>query len=149
MTAYIQIKDKDGVVVANTTTDSALNGYMDIYDVNLWWPYLMDQNQGQLRKRLFQQWRALTLSLSLLFPFIKSGYLYTFEVNLQNEESEIIDIYRLKIGVRSLAWDDKQFLINGRPIYFRGFGKHEDSDVTKCKFHDFYLSISIEIFFFC
>lgn len=41
MTAYIQIKDKEGVVVANTTTDSALNGFIDIYDVNLWWPYLM------------------------------------------------------------------------------------------------------------
>lgn len=63
------------------------------------------------------------------FFFLSTGYLYTFEVNLQTEESEILDIYRLKIGVRSLAWDDKQFLINGRPIYFRGFGKHEDSDV--------------------
>lgn len=41
MTAYIQIKDREGVVVANTTTDSALNGFIDIYDVNLWWPYLM------------------------------------------------------------------------------------------------------------
>ncbi|XP_037032155.1 beta-glucuronidase isoform X5 [Bradysia coprophila] len=102
LTAYIQIKDKEGVVVGNVTTDSNLNGFIDIYDVNLWWPYLMDPNPG---------------------------YLYTFEVNLQTEESEIIDIYRLKIGVRSLAWDDKQFLINGRPIYFRGFGKHEDSDI--------------------
>lgn len=46
MTAYIQIKDKDGVVVGNVTTDSALNGYIDIYDVNLWWPYLMDPNPG-------------------------------------------------------------------------------------------------------
>lgn len=47
MTAYIQIKDKEGVVVANVTTDSALNGFIDIYDVNLWWPYLMDPNPGE------------------------------------------------------------------------------------------------------
>lgn len=50
MTAYIQIKDKDGIVVANTTTDNALNGFIDIYDVNLWWPYLMDPNPGQLNR---------------------------------------------------------------------------------------------------
>lgn len=40
-----------------------------------------------------------------------------------------MDVYRLKIGVRTLHWNSKQFLINGKPIYFRGFGRHEDSDV--------------------
>lgn len=47
---------------------------------------------------------------------------------------EIIDVYRLKVGIRSLAWNEKQFLINGKPIYFRGFGRHEDSDVSKKSF---------------
>lgn len=46
-----------------------------------------------------------------------------------NEEN--VDIYRLKIGVRTLHWNSKQFLINGKPIYFRGFGRHEDSDVMQ------------------
>lgn len=47
MTAYVQIKDKEGTVVGNVTTDSTLNGFIDIYDVNLWWPYLMDPNPGE------------------------------------------------------------------------------------------------------
>lgn len=48
-----------------------------------------------------------------------------------NKSNEIIDVYRLKIGVRSLQWNAREFLINGKPIYFRGFGRHEDSDVCK------------------
>jgi hypothetical protein len=24
---------------------------------------------------------------------------------------------------------DKQFLVNGKPVYLKGFGKHEDSDI--------------------
>lgn len=38
-------------------------------------------------------------------------------------------MYRLKIGVRTLHWNSREFLINGRPLYLRGFGRHEDSDV--------------------
>lgn len=52
------------------------------------------------------------------------------QVFLSSNTQENIDIYRLKIGVRSLHWSSKEFLINGKPIYFRGFGRHEDSDVS-------------------
>lgn len=55
---------------------------------------------------------------------------FFFKVFLSSSEDENIDIYRLKIGVRSLHWNSKEFLINGKPIYFRGFGRHEDSDVS-------------------
>lgn len=51
------------------------------------------------------------------------------QVFLADESGEVIDVYRLKIGVRSLHWNSREFLINGKPIYFRGFGRHEDSDV--------------------
>lgn len=52
------------------------------------------------------------------------------QVFLSCNVKENIDVYRLKIGVRSLHWSNKEFLINGKPIYFRGFGRHEDSDVS-------------------
>ena len=74
------------------------------------------------------------------------GYLYTFEVlilffsfffyisdffkvQLQTTSGEIVDVYRLEVGIRVLKWDNKQFYINDKPIYFRGFGRHEDADV--------------------
>lgn len=58
------------------------------------------------------------------------GYLYTMEVYLSTPYQKDLDVYRLKIGVRSITWNETSFLINEKPIYFRGFGKHEDSDVS-------------------
>lgn len=100
--AFIQIIDKQGKIVANQSVSTELNGFVDIPNATLWWPYLMHTTVG---------------------------YLYTLEVNLKTSGEKIVDIYRLKIGIRTLQWNSTQFLINGKPIYFRGFGKHEDSDV--------------------
>lgn len=47
------------------------------------------------------------------------------------QEGTPIDIYRTKIGIRTLRWDNTTFLINDKPVYLRGFGKHEDSDVSQ------------------
>ncbi len=51
-----------------------------------------------------------------------SAYLYTARVKYKN------DCYSQKFGVRSVEVKGNQFLINGKPFYFKGFGKHEDSD---------------------
>lgn len=48
---------------------------------------------------------------------------------LSTTASGTVDIYRLRFGVRTLKWNTTQFLINDKPIYFRGFGRHEDSDL--------------------
>ncbi len=39
------------------------------------------------------------------------------------------DVYEQPFGVRTVAVKDGKFLINGRPFYFKGFGKHEDSSI--------------------
>lgn len=40
------------------------------------------------------------------------------------------DVYHLPVGIRSVEVKGTQFLINNEPFYFKGFGKHEDSDVS-------------------
>lgn len=40
-----------------------------------------------------------------------------------------VDVYRLKIGIRTVKWNTNTFFINDRPFYFRGFGRHEDFNV--------------------
>jgi beta-glucuronidase len=40
------------------------------------------------------------------------------------------DVYRLPIGIRKITWNSTTFFINNRPTYIRGFGKHEDSNVS-------------------
>lgn len=47
--------------------------------------------------------------------------LYQVKVTLGEDE------YTLPYGVRTVEVKGRQFLINGRPFYFKGYGKHEDS----------------------
>ncbi len=36
------------------------------------------------------------------------------------------DVYTLPVGLRTVEVRGKEFLLNGEPVYFRGFGRHED-----------------------
>jgi beta-glucuronidase len=54
------------------------------------------------------------------------GYLYTLEVDVLGAGGEVVDRYPQPFGVRTVDVDGHQFLINGEPFYFTGFGKHED-----------------------
>ncbi len=56
------------------------------------------------------------------------AYLYNLVVELTNGTS-LIDEYELPVGVRTVQVKGTQFLINNKPFYFKGFGKHEDSHV--------------------
>ena len=47
----------------------------------------------------------------------------------------MVDSYTLPVGVRTVEVRGTQFLINGEPFNFTGFGKHEDADV-RGKGHD-------------
>lgn len=50
-----------------------------------------------------------------------NAYLYQIKVTAGE------DVYTLPYGVRSVRVDGIKFLINERPFYFKGYGKHEDT----------------------
>ena len=54
------------------------------------------------------------------------GYLYELWVSSEAEGER--DEYPLRVGIRSVAVKGEQFLINHKPFYFTGFGRHEDAD---------------------
>ncbi|XP_063825669.1 beta-glucuronidase isoform X2 [Ostrinia nubilalis] len=95
----IEIYDKN-----ETKVGSLLScvGVVDIANANLWWPYLMHPNPG---------------------------YLYTFKVCLVGSDGDFLDTYSEKIGIRVVNWTTKSVYLNGKPLYLRGFGMHEDSDL--------------------
>lgn len=101
--AKVLIYDKENSLVETQIVDGSLEGDAIIRNVNKWWPYLMHP---------------------------EPAYLYTVEVKLSTQTEDSVDIYRTKFGVRTLKWNNTTFLINDKPIYFRGFGRHEDSDVS-------------------
>jgi beta-glucuronidase len=63
-----------------------------------------------------------------------AAYLYDLVVELL-DGGEVIDSYTEPFGVRTVEVRGTQFLINGTPFYFTGFGKHEDTAV-RGKGHD-------------
>lgn len=72
--------------------------------------------EGTLRVRNARLW----------FP--GKAYLYTLEVS-SCAGNRVEDIYRQPVGIRTIKVTGKQFRINGKRFYFKGFGKHEDADL--------------------
>ncbi len=54
-----------------------------------------------------------------------NAYLYDLEVQLV-DGTEVVDSYHQSVGVRTVEVRGTEFLINGEPFYFKGFGMHED-----------------------
>lgn len=57
-----------------------------------------------------------------------NAHLYTLRVELI-QAGDVIDVYEQPFGVRTVEVKDGKFLINDKPFYFKGFGKHEDSPI--------------------
>lgn len=64
-----------------------------------------------------------------------ASYLYTLKVDLV-QDGTVIDTYSEPFGVRTVAVREGKFLINDKPFYFKGFGKHEDSYVNGRGFNE-------------
>lgn len=54
-----------------------------------------------------------------------NAYHYTARIE-GYKGGDLIDVYEEPFGIRTVAVGENQFLINGKPFYFKGFGKHED-----------------------
>jgi len=60
---------------------------------------------------------------------VLNAYLYRFEFKLF-KSGKLIDQYNLNVGIRTVKISGKRILINDKPVYFKGFGKHEDSNIA-------------------
>lgn len=67
-----------------------------------------------------------------------AGYLYELVAEIVDGDA-VVDSYPLAVGVRTVEVRGNQFLINGEPFYFTGFGKHEDTAVRGKGHDDAYL----------
>ena len=54
-----------------------------------------------------------------------AAYLYSLTAEIR-DAGTLLDSYTLPVGVRTVEVRGKEFLINGEPFYFTGFGMHED-----------------------
>ncbi len=58
-----------------------------------------------------------------------NAYLYHLIIRIMDGDG-IIDEYGQKIGIRTVLVKGTSILINGEPVYLKGFGKHEDCDIV-------------------
>lgn len=64
-----------------------------------------------------------------------AAYLYQFRASIIDSSGKVVDTYSVATGVRTVKVSGKKFLINDKPFYFTGFGRHEDTAV-RGKGHD-------------
>ncbi|MEK4476256.1 beta-glucuronidase [Paenibacillus sp. FSL R7-0048] len=57
------------------------------------------------------------------------SYLYQLKLEIL-QEGQVVDTYEQPFGVRTIEVKDGKFLINNKPFYFKGFGKHEDTPIN-------------------
>lgn len=60
---------------------------------------------------------------------VRNAYLYKMVVRIMDGPC-VIDEYEQEIGIRTVEVKGASILINGKPVYLKGFGKHEDSDIV-------------------
>lgn len=59
---------------------------------------------------------------------VRAPYLYTIEIEIVDGDA-VLDNYIDRIGIRTVEIRDARILINGKPVYLKGYGKHEDFEV--------------------
>lgn len=55
----------------------------------------------------------------------QTPHLYTMLVEWR-KAGNLVDEYRIPLGIREITVKEDRLLLNGKPIFLRGFGKHED-----------------------
>jgi beta-glucuronidase len=133
-TVSLQLIDKQGTVVA---TGASASGTLQVPNAKLWWPYTMMTNASDagylytLQVRFMRCYHQQQIQKSYVVSSNVLNSNVPLKVSLQGTAK---DVYRLKVGIRSVKWSATSFLINDRPFYFTGFGRHEDFYV--CNFHN-------------
>ena len=65
---------------------------------------------------------------------VRNAYLYTFTAEII-DGGRVIDSYSEKVGIRTVSVEGEKICVNGKPVYLKGFGKHEDFEVLGKGFH--------------
>lgn len=106
------IKGKDGVIDYSIETVGSGSITVEV----------LDKNKKSVAKAAGAKGTITIPNAKLWNP--GDAYLYTLRVNFGT------DIYDEEFGIRTVEVKDGKFLINNKPFYFKGFGKHEDAHIN-------------------
>ncbi|TDZ19340.1 Beta-glucuronidase [Colletotrichum orbiculare MAFF 240422] len=100
---------------------------------------LFDESGNLVGSSSTQTGRIVIESVRLWQP--GAAYLYQLRAEIlpTSDSTDPLDVYEVSVGVRSVRVEGNRFLINGKPFYFTGFGKHEDTPIRGKGFDPAYM----------
>lgn len=120
-TVEVAIVDAEGTTVAHgtvITADGHANGTINVTDARLWNPGAAYLYTACIRLKPAPDADPTRVAIA------DEG---APRNRTDGTAHPIADEYRQTFGIRTVAAHGTQFLINGRPFYFKGAAKHEDS----------------------
>lgn len=111
------LEGSDSITEYKVTADSDKEILIQVYDENRKLVATASGDKGVIRISNVRLWE------------VRDAYLYTFRILLMDQEM-IADEYEEEIGIRTIEVKDTDILINNKPVYLKGFGKHEDSEIN-------------------
>lgn len=113
----IEIRSSAGALITSSTltpdTNTSENPSPDCFTIN-------DDTENGAKGTLLFCKGSLAIKDPVLWQPLKP-YLYHITVKFGE------DVYTMTYGIRTVKVEGGKFLINGRPFYFKGYGKHEDT----------------------
>ena len=102
-------------VNVTTSAQDILNLNYKAALMNEWNPQRGPRKTGRLKAEVQHplKWTAETPNL------------YTLQITLEDSTGKVIENVRQKVGFRAIEIRNGQFLVNGKPICFRGVNRHE------------------------
>jgi len=117
VTVTTDIDGVDGVVTVVVQASSAEMGAIHLDGQTASLAFDNGLGQAQVRVRNARLWSP------------DDPHLYTLTVTL-GDKAAPVDRYSLPVGIRTVAVEGGAILLNGQPIFLKGFGRHEDFAVS-------------------
>ena len=117
VTVTTDIDGADGIVTVDVQADGAESGGVRLGDQSASLSFGNGTAQAQIRVTNARLWGP------------DDPHLYPLTVTL-DDPANPTDRYSLEVGIRTIGVEGGTILLNGQPIFLKGFGKHEDFSVS-------------------
>jgi len=109
----------ENLVNVTTSAEDILNLNHNAALMNEWNPQRGPRKTGRIKTEVIQpkKWTAETPNL------------YTLVLSLEDSTGNVVENVRHRIGFRSVEIRNGEFLVNGKPVRFRGVNRHEHDPV--------------------
>ncbi|MCO7124700.1 beta-glucuronidase [Sporolactobacillus shoreicorticis] len=110
-----ELDGEDAIVRYNVMTNGIHDVSVALYDEDGAKVAGATGRAGGLRVKKAHLWNVL------------DAYLYQLRIEIVDND-KLLDAYHEEIGIRVVEIKGTEILINQKPVYLKGFGRHEDSD---------------------